>query len=158
MDNTAPAPPFDESIDIAPASWRDLGTIRELEKICFPLDAWPWLDMVGVLTLPSIVRHKATLGDRVGGFVAGDVRRYNNIGWIATICVHPNFRGQGLGGRLMQACEEGMGMPKVKLSVRESNRDAIEMYLRYGYTQVGVWRKYYKGGENGVVMEKVLGN
>jgi ribosomal-protein-alanine N-acetyltransferase len=113
--------------------------------------------MVGVLTLPNIVRHKAMLGSELIGFVAGDVKRYANTGWIATICVHPDHRGRGLGGRLLQVCEAGMGMPRVKLSVRESNRAAIEMYRRYGYEQVGVWRKYYNGGEKGIVMEKVLG-
>jgi ribosomal-protein-alanine N-acetyltransferase len=157
METTATISPLEDSIVISPASWRDLGSIRELEKICFPVDAWPWLDMVGVLTLPNIVRHKAMLGGNLVGFVAGDVKRYANTGWIATICVHPDHRGRGLGGRLLQVCEAGMGMPRVKLSVRESNRAAIEMYRRYGYEQVGVWRKYYKGGENGIVMEKVLG-
>ena len=72
---------------------------------------------------------------------------------LATIYI----TGRGLGGRLLHACEAGMGMPKVKLSVRESNQAAIEMYQRYGYRQVGMWKRYYKGGENGIVMEKVLG-
>jgi ribosomal-protein-alanine N-acetyltransferase len=156
METTATIFPHEDSVEITRASWRDLGAIRELERICFPVDAWPWLDMVGVLALPNIVRHKAMLGNEIIGFVAGDVKRYNNTGWIATICVHPNHRGQGLGGRLLRACETGMGMPRVKLSVRESNQAAIEMYERNGYRQVGVWRKYYKGGENGIVMEKKI--
>jgi ribosomal-protein-alanine N-acetyltransferase len=149
MDSTASLSTYEESIVISSASWRDVGAIRELEQICFPVDAWPWLDMVGVLTLPNIVRHKAMEGDEVIGFVAGDVKRYVNTGWIATICVHPDYRGRGLGGRLMQVCEEDMGMPKVKLSVRESNTAAIEMYRRYGYEQVGTWKRYYKGGRMG---------
>jgi ribosomal protein S18 acetylase RimI-like enzyme len=156
MDTTATLSSHDGSVEISPASWHDLGAIRELERICFPMDAWPWLDLVGVLIFPNIVRHKAVLGSEIVGFVAGDVKRYSNTGWIASICVRPDFRGRGVGGRLLRACEEGMGMPRVKLSVRESNRTAIEMYRHYGYRQVGVWRDYYKGGENGIVMEKVL--
>ncbi len=147
----------EDSIVITPATWRDLGAIRELERLCFPVDAWPWLDMVGVLTLPGIIRHKAMEGNDLIGFVAGDVKRLSNTGWIATICVHPDYRDRGLGGRLLKVCEEGMGMPKVKLSVRESNITAIGMYRRHGYEQVGVWKRYYRGGENGIVMEKILG-
>jgi ribosomal-protein-alanine N-acetyltransferase len=157
MDNIATFSSLEDSVEITRASWRDLSAIRELEGVCFPVDAWPWLDMVGVLALPNIVRYKAMLGSRIIGFVAGDVKRYINTGWIATICVHPDYRGRGLGGRLLEVCETGMSMPRVKLSVRESNKTAIEMYRRYGYKQVGVWRAYYKGGENGIVMEKVLG-
>jgi ribosomal-protein-alanine N-acetyltransferase len=156
MDNKATLSSLEDSIKITQASWRDLGAIRELEGVCFPVDAWPWLDMVGVLIFPNIVRHKAISGGALIGFVAGDVKRYNNTGWIATICVHPDYRGRGLGGRLLEVCETEMGMPRVKLSVRESNQAAIEMYRRNGYKQVGVWRAYYKGGENGIVMEKVL--
>jgi len=157
METTATISPHEDSIEISRASWHDLGAIRELERICFPLDAWPLLDMVGVLVMPSIERHKAMLGDELIGFVAGDVKRYNHTGWIATICVHPDYRGRGVGRRLLHACEAGMGMPRVKLAVREANQTAIEMYKRNGYQQVGVWKGYYKGGENGIVMEKVVG-
>lgn len=150
-------PMIEDSIQILPASWRDLNPVRKLEKLCFPVDAWPFLDMIGVLSFPNIVRYKAVEGEEVIGFVAGDVRRIERTGWIATICVHPDHRGRGLGSVLLEICEEKMGMPKVKLSVRESNTQAIDMYYRNGYARVGTWRKYYKGGEDGVVMEKVLG-
>ena len=47
------------SVVIEPATWRDLNALRHLEKVCFPLDAWPLWDLVGVLTLPNVVRLKA---------------------------------------------------------------------------------------------------
>ena len=141
---------------IKAASWRDLSSLRELEKICFPLDAWPLLDMIGVLTLPQVVRLKALENRQMVGFVAGDVRPSQGLGWIATICVHPEIRGQGLGSRLLKECEIQMGMPRVKLTVRASNEHALDLYQRSGYVQVGEWRRYYKGGEHAVVMEKIL--
>ena len=110
--------------------------------------------MVGVLSFPNVERFKASQKGIVIGFVAGDVKRYENTGWIATICVHPDFQGQGVGSALLNLCEKAMGMPIVKLSVRESNNAAIEMYIKAGYRHVGKWPKYYKGGENAVVMEK----
>lgn len=141
---------------ILPAGLRDLNQVRDLEKLCFPLDAWPLLDMLGALTLPNIVRYKLVLDKQVIGFVAGDVRRLQQTGWIATICIHPDFRRQGLAEKLLALCEAEMQMPKVRLTVRSSNTAAIMMYKNNGYQQVGRWERYYKGGEDGVVMEKVL--
>jgi ribosomal protein S18 acetylase RimI-like enzyme len=49
-----------------------------------------------------------------------------------------------------------MHQPRVRLTVRESNSSAIALYRVNGYQQVKRWRKYYKGGEDGIVMEKLL--
>ncbi|MEK6221417.1 MAG: GNAT family N-acetyltransferase [Chloroflexota bacterium] len=144
------------SLQVLQASWRDLASLRELEQVCFPVDAWPLLDMIGVLTLPQVIRYKALEAQKFVGFVAGDIRQSQKIGWIATICVHPDYRGKGIGAALLKLCEEKMGMPKIKLSVREGNQAAIDLYKRNGYLQIGEWKKYYKGGENAVVMEKMI--
>ena len=141
-------------VRIAPASWRDFSAVRELEEVCFPMDAWPWIDLLATLSFNNIVRFKAERRRELVGFVAGDIKRYQNIGWIATICVHPEVRGQGIGKVLLEQCEHAMGMPKIKLSVRISNQAAIEMYYRAGYQKAGVWKRYYKGGEDALVMEK----
>jgi ribosomal-protein-alanine N-acetyltransferase len=142
------------SVVIQPAAWRDLGEIRQLEKVCFPQDAWTLLDMLGVLTLPSLVRLKAVDGEEIVGFVAADIRRSKNMAWIATIFVHPDYRGQGMGAALLAACEQKLDIERIRLSVRASNKAAIRMYTSAGYMQVGSWPKYYKGSEDATVMEK----
>ena len=141
---------------IVMASWRDLSEVREIENVCFPQDAWPLFDMLGALTFPGTVRFKAVLGGKIVGFVAGDIRRYQKTGWIATICVLPEFRNHGIGKALLLKCEQAMEMPRVKLSVRMSNQEAINMYRRNGYQDAGRWPRYYRGGEDALVMEKVL--
>lgn len=143
-------------IQIESASWRDFSEIRDLEKICFPVDAWPMLDMIGVLTFPNVERFKLVLDGYIVGFIAGDVKRFEKVGWIATICVHPDHRGYGFGKMLLDLCEERMNMPRVKLSVRSSNSAAINMYKEAGYNKVGQLLKYYKDGENAIVMEKSI--
>ena len=45
----------------------------------------------------------------------------------------------------------------MRLSARASNREALRLYQARGYEQIDVWPKYYVGGEDAVVMEKVLG-
>lgn len=154
IENTLPK--LDAGIYIKRAGWRDLQAVRELEEICFPLDSWPLLEIIGVLTMPGVVRLKAMEGIRTVGFVAGEYRRGEGLGWIATICVHPDERGRGIGRTLLAMCEERLKTPRVRLTVREGNAAAIEMYRQAGYAEYGRWPRYYRGGEDGLVMEKVL--
>lgn len=143
-------------VQIVPAGWRDLNALRYLEKVCFPKDAWPLWDLVGVLTLPDVVRLKAVIGEEMVGFVAGDVRRRERQAWIATIGVLPEQRGRGIGRQLLRACEGRLSMPRVRLNVRASNRVAIKLYQDEGYLQAGLWPAYYQDGEDALLMEKQL--
>ncbi len=145
------------SYKIAPATWRDLNALRQIEKACFPIDAWPLFDLIGVLTLPNVVRLKAVVYEKgvsqMVGFIAGDIHA-DGVAWIATIGVLPNYRGQGIGAALLTACENQLKAPVIRLCVRQSNEVAIHMYRRFGYTQADLWRGYYEDGENALVMEK----
>jgi len=145
------------AVDIQSASWRDLGDVLALEKVCFEKDPWPWLDVLAALTFPETVRLKAVAGDRVVGFVVGDRRRHEGVGWIATIGVHPEYRRRGIGRRLLEACEQALATPRLCLTLRASNHGARRLYDLSGYVAVDVWRKYYYDGEDGVVMEKKVG-
>jgi ribosomal protein S18 acetylase RimI-like enzyme len=144
------------SYHILPANWRDLNALRHLEKVCFPKDSWPLLDLVGVLTLPNVVRLKAVIGDQMVGFVAGDIKKAEQVAWIATIGVLPEFRRKGIASRLLEECEKLVKVPKMRLCVRISNEEAIQLYESYGYQRVNIWKRYYYDGEDAAVMEKLL--
>jgi ribosomal-protein-alanine N-acetyltransferase len=139
------------------ASWKDFRPVLALEKACFPHDAWPWIDVLAALTLPETVRLMAVWEGTSAGFVIGDLRRREDLGWIATIGVHPDFRRRGIGRQLLRACEEAMGTSRVRLTLRESNEGAHRLYLQEGYTQIDLWHRYYQDGESGIVMEKLRG-
>lgn len=138
------------------ATWKDVGPIREHEKVCFPLDAWPLLDLIGALTLPLFIRYKVIFEEEVVGFVVGEMKTHEKTGWIASISVSPKHRGNGLAKWMLSEVEIAMNLPIIKLTVRASNEVAINLYLREGYEKIGRWRKYYKGKEDGVVMRKLL--
>lgn len=143
-------------VEILPANLWDLNSVRELEHLSFPLDEWPLIEMIGVLSLPSIERWKAVIQEKLVGFIAADIRKRQRVAWIATIAVHPDFRGQGIGGELMQIAEQRSGMPAIRLSVRASNKSAQKLYQGRGYSQIDVWPQYYQGDEDAIVMEKKL--
>jgi ribosomal protein S18 acetylase RimI-like enzyme len=142
-------------MDILPASIRDLGSLRRVEKACFPKDSWPLLDLIAVLTWPEIVRMKAIENEQMVGFIAGDPRPAENMAWIATIGVLPEYRRRGIGRALLRTCEAQLKQPRIRLCVRVSNEVAIEMYKQEGYLSVSTWREYYNDKENALVMEKI---
>lgn len=142
------------SFELQPAHMSDLNALHHLEHECFERDAWPLLDLVGVLTIPGIVRIKAVIGDEMVGFIAGEIDRARQLGWITTVGVRRQYRGCGIGSALLQACEEHMNVPCVRLCVRCSNQAALSMYARNGYRQVDHWHAYYQDGEDAFVLEK----
>jgi len=137
-----------------PANWRDLGGLRQLEKACFPVDSWPLLDLIGVLSLPNIVRLKAVISDQMIGFVAGD-KKSSDLGWIATIGVLPEYRRQGIAAALLTECETRLEVARIRLSVRLGNTSAIQLYEGFGYQRVDIWPKYYQDGADALVFEKL---
>ena len=110
-----------------------MGALRTLEQACFPQDAWPLLDLIGVLTLPNIMRLKAVCDERMVG-----------------------YRRRGTGAALLQAVEAGVDLPCIKLNVRASNLPAIRLYERLGYGRSNTWRGYYQDGEDALIFEKRL--
>ncbi len=155
IDQVAPGrPALADGVRIEPATWRDVSALRRLEQACFPKDAWPLWDLVGVLTLPNVVRLKAVADEGMVGFIAGDVRPSQHMAWIATFGVLPEYQGRGIGKALLQACEARLEVASIRLSVRASNQVAIRLYESFGYRRVGSWPKYYEDGEDALVLEK----
>jgi ribosomal protein S18 acetylase RimI-like enzyme len=155
MNQVRPTIPGSTAI-IEPATWRDLNALRYLEQVCFPLDAWPLWDLIGVLTFPGVVRLKSSRDGQMIGFIAADIRRLEQVAWISVLGVLPNYRRRGIGADLLQACELKIRVPRVRLSVRASNQPAINLYTKSGYHHHGMWRKYYTDGEDALILEKPL--
>ncbi len=133
----------------------DFRSLNRLVKACFGRDAWTWLDVVEALTFPGTIRLKAVVGDEIVGFVIGD-RRSSKLGWIASIGVHPKARRRGIGRRLLLAAERALDTQRVRLTLRTSNQAAFRLYAQLGYEKVDVWQQYYRDGEDGWVMERVV--
>jgi ribosomal-protein-alanine N-acetyltransferase len=74
---------------------------------------------------------------------------------IATIAVSPEFRGKGIGKRLLahallQASQQGAQLSY--LEVRQSNIVAQTMYEKFGFRKVGARSRYYKDNNEDAVL------
>jgi ribosomal-protein-alanine N-acetyltransferase len=81
------------------------------------------------------------------------------VGYIQTVLVHPERRGQGLGSRLIEFAEQRIlsESPNVFMCVSSFNRDARRLYERLGYTVVGELTDYIVQGSSEILLRKTLG-
>ena len=74
--------------------------------------------------------------DKIIGTVMGGYDGHRGI--INYLGVHPNFRGNGFGGKLMQAVEEklrDLGCPQVNLLVWSDNKEVLKFYEKTFYNK-----------------------
>ena len=76
---------------------------------------------------------------------------------IDYIIVNSNYRKQKIATKLLQFLENSYkNINNITLEVRESNKIAIEFYLKNGFKEVTKRKNYYKD-EDGILMIKNLG-
>ncbi|MBA3070214.1 MAG: GNAT family N-acetyltransferase [Hyphomonas sp.] len=86
-------------------------------------------------------------------------RQGSDIARLYSISVDPAARGQGLGARLLSACEEqarARGSARLRLEVRPTNKSAHRLYDAAGYRVIARLESYYPDGEAALRMEKLL--
>lgn len=135
----------------------DVWKIRQLEKLVFPQDAYPLLEIMMLILAPISRNYKmiAPNGD-MAGFISGTVGTMGRPGWIITLGVNPKYQRKGLGRFLLQWCERELQAECIRLTVRAGNKAAHTLYADTGYTDVRRRRNYYRDGEDGIEMEKCL--
>ena len=79
-------------------------------------------------------------------------------GYIATVGVAPERRGQGLGTRLVRFAEERIlrEAPNVFLCVSSFNTRAQKFYRRLGYERIGELRDFIVPGHGEILMRKTV--
>ena len=80
---------------------------------------------------------------------------YNRVE-IDYIIVDNNYRKMGIATKLLKYLENSYKLDNITLEVRESNKEAINFYLKNGFKEVTKRKNYYKD-EDGILMIKNLG-
>jgi ribosomal-protein-alanine N-acetyltransferase len=134
---------------------KDLEAVWAIERASF---SHPWtlaMFQEELAKIPStLFVLKEVPGNKVLGYscfwsLSGDLQ-------LANIAVHPDLRGQGLGGKLLNHLlreAESREVEKIFLEVRPSNRAAIGLYERLGFKVLYRRPRYYTPeGEDALVM------
>jgi ribosomal-protein-alanine N-acetyltransferase len=143
---------------VSPMEVDDLDTIMPLERVAFA-DPWTRRMYFSDLTDNPLATYRVIrAGDDAdlppilawGGFWL-----LVDEAHIATVASHPQYRGCGLGQWLVVSLMEqaqDRGARVATLEVRASNLSAQKLYDKLGFDVVGMRRKYYRDGEDGLIM------
>lgn len=145
-----------------PLASNELEKIIKIENESF---VTPWTKTMYRNELPRkhsfLYTLKAEISDKslpVVAFICFHV--FSDEMHILKIAVSPRFRKHGLGSRLLKnSIREAVksGASKAFLEVRNSNKAAISLYLKAGFTIVGKRPNYYtESREDALVMIKNL--
>ena len=123
----------------------DIDRVCQIEKACFYA---PWSrrsfeeELSG--NSPAFYIVAEIEGEIVG---YGGIWHILDEGHITNVAVHPDFRKRGIGMILVKSImtlSKKMGITSFTLEVRESNEDAINLYLKNGFQLSGRRRNYYE--------------
>jgi ribosomal protein S18 acetylase RimI-like enzyme len=142
-------------VTISRATWRDTCAVWAVMRACFEHEAYDPLSILAMLAWSGDITLKAVQAGRLVGFIASDQPAHNTTAWIIALGVHPNFRRQGIGSRLLAECEARTTHPCLRLTVRAGNAGALALYRQAGYVELRCIARYYAGSEDGIEMEKI---
>ena len=149
------------TIRLRPMNRADMPGIMALEQELFPEDAWTKEMFAAEFAQPPSRRLYlvAEEGNTLIGY-GGMMFTGGPQADVVTLAVDPAHWGRGAGTALLRALVDAAnlrGCAEVLLEVREDNPRARRLYLRNGFTEVGIRRGYYQpSGVDAVVMQKVL--
>ena len=144
--------------EIADVRLEHIDEIEQLEKQCFSV---PWSRQALISQLPDDM-HIFIAAFNESGRVLGYVGMMYVLdeGYISNVAVSPECRRLGIADKLIESLikrANERNLSFVTLEVRESNLPAIELYRKFGFSDVGMRKNYYnKPTENAILMTKFL--
>lgn len=85
------------------------------------------------------------------------VRQIKDTSELDYIGVKPEFRSEGLGESLLLYSMDKLnrsGVCEMILEVGERNEKAYKLYLRLGFAEISRRNRYYRDGQNAIIMRK----
>ena len=129
--------------------------VAELEKLCFS-DPWSEKSVASELNNPLAFWLVAEDNGRVAGYIGSQTVLDETD--MMNVAVHPDYRKQGIATALIVGLVEElrkMGSHSLTLEVRASNENAIHVYQKLDFQQVGCRKNYYRNPrEDALILRK----
>jgi [ribosomal protein S18]-alanine N-acetyltransferase len=134
---------------------QDLGVLAKLHAASFE-SAWREADIAELLASPGCVALLATSDDGPVGFLM--YRAVADEAEIITLCVDPAYQRRGAGLQIVLAARHLLKLYNISslfLEVAADNKDALSLYKRAGFLEVGK-RKAYYARKNGAAEDALI--
>ena len=134
----------------------DLSLIKDILIDDFD-DFWTYDVLQEELNNPNSEYFVAKLENNILGF-AGIWKAVDDV-HITDIVVKKSNRQTGIGSKLLEKLiqtAKSQNFNSITLEVNEHNQPAINLYLKYGFKNVGFRKKYYNNKDNAIIMTKEL--
>ena len=140
---------------IRPATENDFSIITLIEKRVF---RFPWSNNQIKWELrfqPIASNYVMLLEDNIIGYIF--THRVDNEVQILNFAIDTPYQHKGYGEEFFSyflgQLDEDIS---IILEVRKSNFSAINLYLKFGFLELGIREKYYSDGEDAIVMKRKL--
>jgi ribosomal-protein-alanine N-acetyltransferase len=141
------------------ATVADLSALVELEHATFEHDRLSARQWQRHLHSDSAVVLVAARGRELAGAAVLFFRSGNRVARLYSIATAASARGEGIGARLLDACERvarRRRCDRVRLEVRQDNLAARRLYEGHGYRRIAGIEAYYEDGADAWRYEKAL--
>lgn len=144
------------NIEVLPAKLEHIDDIMVIETLSFKIP-WSRESLIEDISRNQLATyHIAAVENKVIGYAG--MWKVIDEGQITNIAVHPEYRGSGVGSKLLENLIEtakSKGISRMTLEVRKGNIAAQGLYLKYGFNVEGCRRAYYAdNGEDAIIMWK----
>lgn len=152
----------------------DIPQVVEIDRLSFPL---PWSEASYryevtenkaarfiVAAAPALTPKRGWFARLTGQTPARLIAGYAGFWFvvdeahIGTIATHPDWRGHGIGERLLVSVLRealGLGALEAKLEVRVGNHAAQSLYRKYSFEEVGRRKGYYRDNHEDALLMTV---
>jgi ribosomal-protein-alanine N-acetyltransferase len=140
-------------IKIRPAGLLDLKGVEGIEQISY--SPYSFSQIFSELEQKNSLLLVAVSGQTIVGWCCS--RFVPPEAELLKIAVLPEFRRQGIAALLLHTLEQkltGNNVTDVYLEVRSMNEAAIKFYLKFGFFQVGLRKKYYSSPQDDALIYK----
>lgn len=134
-----------------------LDDVARLEQVCFT-QPWSYKSLEEELENDTAHLFVALCDDKVAGYIS--VYVVLESCYVNNIAVFPEYRRQGVGTALLKMAmltADAMGTDFISLEVRKSNAEAISLYEKLGFEEMGLRKNFYRHPtEDALIMTKLF--
>ena len=132
---------------------KDIDQVVEVSNLSLK-ETWNKDSFTKEMSNPLAKYMVAKINDKIIGFAGLWV--ICDEGHITNIAVHPNYRGIGVGSKLVESLIDNSTswyINSLTLEVRATNEVAQNLYKKYGFKEEGIRKNYYADNkEDAIIM------